>query len=122
MEDMPNAPMYWRGVGNQLRSHQQDFEVCVVCLAGKEGYRWNAWLAYGDLPGDWRVTGIVTYGCVKWGHRITLNQDTGVYEYERYIEGQRKVGRSSIEVTVNGVPGGGPSSSWETGVFERHGP
>ena len=41
MNDMPNAPYKWSGFGKKLKDLWQRFEVCAVCLQGKEGINWK---------------------------------------------------------------------------------
>ncbi len=60
--DAPNATVEVFGVVRKLR---QSFVTCAVCLSGIEG-------PVGKNP----VTGITVYGCVKWGHEITIRSRT----------------------------------------------
>lgn len=115
MSDMPNGVvltiLQWT-----LISLRQEFEVCAVCLQGKEYAAHNAF---------------VVYGCIKWGHFIELTfgdpsrhpydekEEAPGYTYTRYIEGTTTTFYQSLDVEFDdshdiGVMGinSPPSNDW----------
>jgi hypothetical protein len=102
MEDQPNAPLHYRGIGNQLVGLAQRFETCVVCMAGKE-------------------KGAV-YGCLTWGHNIWFSKSIRKYRVRRWIGLQKKTGiYPKPDMTINMKPATGCGSDEFRTVFDLRG-
>ena len=88
---------------------RQDFEVCAVCLRGKEG-------PVGNNHPFWGVSGqgATVYGCITWGHMFwpTLSRNKNVVQgqTERYGVYRRITGASGERTTEIDIDAGRTSS------------
>ena len=77
VDDGPNAPLFWRGIGYRLKGLRQQFESCIVCLRGTEALHKQSGRSTIDYPG-------AIYGCIRWGHSIYWGHDSTTSPDPRY--------------------------------------
>jgi RHS repeat-associated protein len=107
MEDNPGAAWTgWLGLWGPLTRVVHRFETCVICLEGVEGYR--------QAP-----PGVVSYGCVRWGHVISRTA-SGSYSYMRYMGDEPpSFGDENIRVAMISRAGEGPSDEYCKAILTR---